>query len=123
MARERGADEKVEERGPTQRVVLRRERVLVLPEGLTGEAFEKTKGDIAKAVGVRAGALNPVEGWIVVGVFEGGTKDKAIERHAGKPGTPDAKPGAYKAPTASAWAGGLIYEAPPAPLVQKRALD
>lgn len=64
-----------------------------------------------------------VEAWTVLGEFEGASKDKAIEAYAGKPGTPDAKPGAYKAPTASAFAGGALYEAPPQPLVTKTALD
>lgn len=118
------ADGKVE-RGPTQRVVLKRERVLVIPFDGNDEADIAARVEAAaKALGPRQGP-KPIDAWVVVGEFEadGLTKDGAIEMHAGKPGTPDAKQGAYKAPTTSAWAGGALYEAPPAPLVQRKALD
>lgn len=115
-----------EPREPTRRVVLRRERVLVIPESVTDEVLREA------LKGVKLGAEKrletaiketPVEAWLVVGEFEGAGKEDAIEAHAGTPGTPDAIPGAYKAPTVRAFAGGALYEAPPKPLVQRRALD
>lgn len=118
MAKQDGPAERVD----TKRIVLRRERVIVLPEALTGEAFEKTKADIAKAVGLRAGSLKPVVAWVAVGEFEGANMTRAIEAHAGKPGTPDAIPGTYKAPSVRAWAGGEEYVMPPSPKVERKAL-
>jgi hypothetical protein len=112
-----------DERVPTPRVVLKRERVLVLPDALTGEAFEKTKADIAKAVGVRAGALNPVEAWVVVAEVEAATKREAIEAHAGKPGTSTAKAGSFRAPSLRAWKDGITYRRPPEPLIEMEAME
>lgn len=124
-ARRRAAAETDEERKPTKRIVLRRERVLVLPDGVRVEELvaAKDERELMKLLGKKVGTDPYAEGWVVVGEFEGQTKDKAIEAHAGKPGTPDAKVGAYKAPGVAAWAGGALYEAPPAPLVEKKALD
>lgn len=122
-----------EERTPTRRTVLKRERVLVLPEDT-----EAAEAVVALIVAAKAGktpaaetvakakkaVIPPVaEAWIVVGEFEGSSKQNAIEAYAGKPNTPEAKPGAYKAPGATAWAGGRHYERPPAPKVEARDLD
>lgn len=122
-----------EEDKPTKRVVLRRERAILLPETMTEDALARlASGDgakqLAKLLGLPESSKVPtacigVEAWTVVGEFEGKSKTQAIEAHAGKPNTPDAKPGAYKAPTSAAFAGGALYEAPPQPLVERKALD
>jgi hypothetical protein len=116
-----------DERAPTKRVVLKRERVLVLPEGVSlNDLDPKVSEAVRKLLKLGGGKANSevhVEAWVVVGEFEGASKNAAIEAHAGKPNTPDAKPGAYKAPGASAWAGGLLYEKPPEPKVERKALD
>lgn len=105
----------------TKRVVLRRERVIVVPDHIDIEqTVQHLKAADSKTWGKGTEAI---DAWVVVGEFDGVSKTKAIEAYAGKPGTPDAKPGAYKAPTASAFSGGSIYEAPPAPLVQRRELS
>lgn len=104
----------------TKRVVLRRERVLVMPPEADAEAI-KTALKEAKLPTWFKTAL--AEAWVVVGEFDGASKTKAIETHAGKPGTPDAKPGAYKAPSVSSWAGGEEYVRPDAPKVERKALD
>jgi hypothetical protein len=113
-------------RKPTKRTVLRRERVLVLPEGIDDAALAEVVKAIPKLPEKKlADALKakPVEAWVVIGEFEGTDKEDAIEAHAGKKNTPDAKPGAYKAPPASGWSGGLLYERPPEPKVEVKALD
>lgn len=112
------------ERKPTQRVVLRRERVLALPDGVRIEELVAAKDERAmmKLLGLRVGDDPYGEAWVPVGEFEGASMTKAIEAYAGKPGTPDAIPGAYKAPTVSAWAGGEEYVKPPAPKVERRPL-
>jgi hypothetical protein len=91
-----------EERGATKRVVLRRSNVLVLPDGVTADDMEKIR---AALTGTRLRASKAEAAWIVVGEFEGSSKDAAIKAHAGEPNTPDAKPGAFKAPSVSAWKG------------------
>jgi hypothetical protein len=106
---------------PTARVVLKRERVLVLPPELDGEALGKTLVDVAKAVGVRAGSLKPVDAWVPVAEATG-SKTHAVEAYAGKAGTAEALPGVYKAPNLSSWRGGEVYEAPPQPLVERKPL-
>lgn len=106
-----------EDREPTQRVVIRKETVIVLPEDITPEKVAAA----AKALGIKSGAT--AEAWCVVGEFAGASKEDAIEAHAGKPGTPDAIPGTYKAPTVRAFAGGARYKAPPKPLVERELID
>jgi len=111
------AEQPEEQREPTQRVVLRKEEVIVLPDGIDREKVAAA----AKALGIKA--TPTAEAWTVVGVFEGSGKEDAIEAHAGKPGTPDAISGTYKAPTVRAFAGGARYVAPPKPLVEREAID
>lgn len=108
----------------TKRTVLKRERVLVLPDSLTQEQLDALIGAVAavKVKGLPTGIAKPQTAWVVVAAGEG-SKTQAIEQHAGKPGTPDAKQGVYKAPNLSAWRGGEVYGAPPLPLVERRALD
>jgi hypothetical protein len=119
------AEDTTDDRGPTRRVVLKRERTLVLPEGVRVEELVAAKDEkaIMKLLGKPIGKDPYTEAWTVVAVKEGASKTNAIEAHAGKPGTPDALPGTYKAPTVSAWSGGEVYEAPPEPLVERKALE
>lgn len=110
-----------EERGPTMRLVLRQERVLVI-SGLTlTDAEEKALREELKKVGIKNSS--PQDAWVVVGEFEGASKEKAIEAHTGEPGTADAKTGTFKAPTVKAFAGGLRLVAPPKPLVEKESIE
>jgi hypothetical protein len=108
---------------PTRRMVLRQEAVLVVPPGVSREKAVEA----AKVLGIKSGATSgegPLKmAWLTVGAFDGKTKEEAIEAHAGKPGTPDAKEGAYKAPPLRGWAGGMRLKAPPKPLVEKEAID
>lgn len=114
------------ERKDTKRTVLRRARAIVVPEKATDEQIEQALA--ALGYGSKSGGRAllkkqpPGDVWIVVGEFVGASKREAIEAHAGKPGTPEAIPGAYKAPTTSAWAGGEEYEKPPEPKVERKAL-
>lgn len=109
------------ERRVTRRMVLRRERVLVLPDDV--ELTAERQKAIAAALGVKTSTkLLPGDAWMVVGEFSG-SKTGAIEAFAGKPGTPDALPGTYKAPGVIAWKGGQVYEKPPEPKVERTALE
>lgn len=119
-----GRRKRPKQEGPTKRVVLRREDVIVLTDldQAQRDAVVKAVGAV-KAKGMPRDVAKPRETWSVVGMFDGDSKTKAIEAHAGKPGTPDAKEGAFKAPTVSAWAGGEVYERPPAPLFERKALE
>lgn len=105
-----------EPKTPTQRMVLRGERVIVLPESVTDAM-------VTEALKTLKGKASVEDAWVPVGVHVGDTKDQAIEAHAGRPGTPDAAPGVYKAPTVKAWAGGLRLVAPPRPLIEKETID
>lgn len=118
MAKDNGS--KAEEpRGPTKRVVLRRENVLTIPQGTDPEKVVEA----AKLLGLKGKITDGAEAWLVIGVFDGDSKTKAIEVYAGKPGTPDAKAGDYKAPPLSGWAGGERYKAPPRPLFEREPLE
>lgn len=112
---------------PTQRVVLKRERVLVLPDGVDLTDLDpKVSEPLRKALGIKGGKANAeahVEAWVVVGEYEGSDKRDAIEAYAGVPDTPDAKPGVYKAPGLTAWKGGRHYEKPPEPKVEAKDID
>jgi hypothetical protein len=116
----------------TKRVVLRRHRAILLPDSMTDEHAVAAEAKVAEVIEDESVELAPGdreqlrvvgEAWVVIGHFEGKTKTNAIEAHAGKPNTPDAKPGAYKAPGVSAWSGGELYERPPEPKVERKALD
>lgn len=103
---------------PTKRIVLKRERVLVVPEEASSEqviaAHKALGGD---------GSPGELAAWREIGEYEGSNKNDAIQAYAGKPNTPDAKVGVFKAPTVSAWAGGKRYRAPDKPLVQAEDID
>lgn len=117
-----------EDRKPTERVILKRERVLVLPDDVDVAALASGDGaaKLAQALGLKSGKVPTasvgVDAWVVVAEAVGSPR-KAIEAHAGKPGTPEAKPGVYKAPTASGWKGGRQYEKPELPKVEARDID
>lgn len=121
----RGQQAKPAERADTMRTVLRRERVLKVPEKATAE-------QVAEALAVlyptdkriqKAATPEGWEAWVVIGPFAGASDTKAIEAYAGKPGQPDSKPGIYKAPPSRSWAGGEIYDKPPEPKVERRRFD
>lgn len=100
----------------TKRMVLARAEAIIIPEGIDPEKLKE-------ALRLIGGRSVPKTVWWEVGEFEGSSKQNALEAYAGKPNTPEAKPGAYKAPGASAWAGGRLYEKPPEPKVEVRDLD
>lgn len=129
MAATRKAKAKAQENGDggreqTRRVVLRRALVIVLPiesgAAVDPDTVGATRGALEGAQKISPEAYLS-EAWVEVGQAVG-TKLQAIETHAGKPGTADAQVGEFKAPPARGWQGGAIYEAPPAPLVQRRML-
>lgn len=112
-----------EERVPTKRTILKRERVLVLPEDVIADP-EKVAA-ILKAVSETKHIKSPqtTPAWVVMGEEEGESKRKAIEAFAGVAGTPEAKPGAWKAPTSSAWSDGRVHERPPEPKIEGSDLE
>lgn len=120
-------------REDTKRVVLKRERVIVLPDAVPengkidlaklAEALGLSQAEAKRLVTTAATGFGSGTAWVVIGEFAGASKRAAIEAYAGKPGTPDAKPGAYKAPGVSAMAGGELYEKPAEPEVKRRSLD
>lgn len=62
--------------------------------------------------------------WQVVELHvEAGSDRKAIVKVAGKPGTPDARPGVYRAVPQRNWRGQANYERPPEPLVDMSWTD
>lgn len=118
--RRKGGDKAAsEEREATQRVVFRRERVIVLPDGV--EKVDPAK--LAEALGVSKSTkiVTADEAWIEVARAEG-SQQQAIEAHAGKPNTPDAKPGAYRTTPARSFKGGRVYTKPPEPKVEAEEL-
>lgn len=119
--------QEAEDRKPTQRVVLERVRVLVLPDGFDVAKLRGSQKDAEEALATLAKGGSKTralvgEAWRECGEFTG-SKKGAIEGYAGKPGTPDAKVGTFKAPTVTAMKGGLKLSAPPQPLVQAEAID
>lgn len=112
------------ERQDTERVILKRERVIVVtelvPEDVTDVALDALK-EAAKSKGGSRASVR--EAWVEVGREKGQDKRNAIKAYAGTPGTPDAKPGVYKAPGVTAFSGGMVYERPPEPKVEAKPLD
>ena len=103
----------------TERVILKLEDVLVLPEGTTVD--DLVHADKATLAGLlEGGALT--RAWREVG-SRAGTKEGSIEAYAGKPGTPEARPGVFKSVPSKSWSGGLIYERPPETKVERRRLE
>lgn len=103
----------------TKRMVLRRENVLVIPDGLDPKKLADIEAAVKKALGAKG---KPTQAWVPLGEFEGSSNTNAIEAYAGKPGTPDAIPGTYKAPSIRSWAGGEVYDKPPLPKVERKPL-
>src|SRR5438105_5962535 len=100
------ASEAVAERETGERVILKRERVIVLPEGIDAEHAEPLLKQVRETVGNRATKAQLTDAWVEVARVTARDKRTAIKQHAGEPNTPDAKPGVYRAPTASSWTGG-----------------
>jgi hypothetical protein len=108
--------------GVTVRTVMKRERVLVLPEDQDMSA--ELLAEIAKLLGVKPKVLRLLsESWHVIGEFEGAAKREAITAYTGPVGEMDTKIGVWKAPPARGWAGGLRTKAPPRPRVEAEAID
>jgi hypothetical protein len=102
---------------------MRAARVIVIPEQIEAE-------QLAAAVEVlypkgkrpeREAAV--VDAWLEVARVTAPTKVAAIEAHAGKPGTPDARLGVFRAPTLTSWKDAQVYNAPPLPLVERTTVD
>lgn len=108
-------------RQPTERVILRRVRGLALPEEF--QITPEQQKEVAKALGLKVSDVPFVEAWQEVSRETGDDKRDAIEAYAGEPNTPTAKPGTYKAPTASAWKGGRQYDRPPEPKVEAKDIE
>ena len=118
MARNATPEPEVE-REATPRVVFRREQVVVIPEGVTFEDLAKAQDEKAlkKLVGAQL-----VEAWVEVD-RKVGSQQQAIEAHAGKPMTPEAKPGVYRTTPARSWKGGKRYTKPPEAKVEAEDIE
>lgn len=108
-----------QDRRPTERVILQRVQALPIPEGVTAEAVTEA----AKLLKVRGRVPLPLVVWTEVDRKTAATKKAAIEAYAGKAGTPDAKAGEYRAPSLTAWKGGLRLVAPPKPLIEAEVFE
>jgi hypothetical protein len=100
-----------------QRMVLKRERALILPDDIDVAALLEA----VKPLKVRGGALTEV--WVPIGEFPGATMRKAIEAYTGRPNQPDTKVGTWKAVSLTNWRGGVVMVAPPKPLVVAKPLE
>lgn len=105
-----------EERVPTRRTILKRERAIVLPDTLTEEQVATVRKAVSDTKYVKSPQTAAV--WMVMGEREGSSKREAIEAFAGKAGTPEALPGDWKAPPASGFSGGRRYEKPSQPKIE-----
>jgi hypothetical protein len=101
----------------TQRIVLKRERAIVLPEDIDEAALLEA----LKQAKIKAMAARDV--WVPVGRFKGATMRKAIRQHTGEPNQPDTKVGTWKAISLTNWRGGEVMVAPPKPLVVAKPLE
>lgn len=111
------------DRKPTERVVLQRVVAMRIPDGATEEQVQAAMDALypkAKAT-ERAGAVG--EAWRHVKTVTAPTKSAAIEAHAGKAGTADALVGVFRAPSVTAWKGGVVYSAPPQPLIERSVIE
>jgi hypothetical protein len=118
-------------RGPNpdagKRVILRGYDVLTLPTTGTETDVEaidavlkaaRTGKTVDAAVLKRAlaGAHHTLA-WKEVETVEVADERRSVEAVAGKPNTPDAKPGRWKSVPLTNWKGEATYERPPEPLV------
>jgi hypothetical protein len=112
-----------EPRAPTERVVLKQERVIVLPFDVAPEqlaaAVEAAYPKASRAVREAAVA----DGWLEVSRQTAASKVAAIEAYAGKPGTADAKLGIFRAPTVTSWKDAVVHSAPPLPLIERQVIE
>lgn len=112
-----GKRAKPDERVITRRMVLRRVRAVELPSGAEGDTLD----ELAKRVAKQLRDAEVMHAWVECGEFDG-SKVGAIEQHAGKPGSPDAQVGDFKAIPARSWAGGVRHSQPPLPKVERELL-
>lgn len=115
------------ERESTKRTVLRRASVLVLPEGFDASKLTGSEKDAAEALATLGKGGSRTRGkvgeaWVVLGEASG-SDVRAIEAYAGQNGSPDAIPGTYKAVPSRSFKGGMIYEKPPEPKVERKRLE
>jgi hypothetical protein len=103
-------NEEAKEPKPTLAKVLKRENVLVLPEGVDPEKLKEAQKLLRSS--------SPMEAWVVVAEHAASNKTKVIEMHAGVEGAPDALPGVWKAVPVINWKGGKVYLKPPEPKVE-----
>lgn len=108
---------------PTPRLVMKNERVLILPEGVEdvdlaklGDALGLPKAQASRLV------VSP-DAWIPVSEQTGSNMRQAIVAYTGPVGEPDTKVGVFKAPPARSWKGGMRLKAPPKPKVEAEAID
>lgn len=118
----------------TQRMVLRGLPAILVPHGVSNDVLKKVQG-LLRDPAVLAAVVEQGEGnaddvglfvplaFTVEGEPQTGSKDRCIEAVAGKAGTPDARPGTYRAPSMSAMRGGKRYTRPPRPKVEAETLD
>jgi hypothetical protein len=121
------SEEEAAERRPTERVILQHSFVIKLPGGgVDREVLEKVI-KLLELKGPNGRAAKPQdvlgEAWVEVSRKVGSSKRAAIEEYAGKAGTPDAKVGVFRAPSTTAWKGGVENTAPPLPLVESRVIE
>lgn len=109
-----------EDRKPTERVVLERVNVLLIPEGATDEQVLAAHNALNPKSKARRAV--PGEAWML-GTTTIGSKKDAIESYAGKAGTSTAKIGTFRAVPLRSWKGAVVHDAPPAPLVQRSLID
>lgn len=122
MSTENGAKapEQDEDRRPTERVILEKIAAVVIPPDATVEQVEAAVKALATK-GVRKPDRGPA--WQEVSRQTAPSKKAAIEAYAGKAGTADAKVGEWRAPSVTAWKGGLKHSAPPKPLIEAEAFE
>lgn len=109
---------------PTMRVVLKRERALIVPDDLSDEQLRAImEAAVGAVTGKAKRSVRWQAAWIVIGEFEGASQSKAIRAHTGEPGRPDTKAGDFKAPPVKSWRGGERMVAPPQPLFRAEPLE
>lgn len=118
-----GESEQDQERRPTERVILKAERVVVLPAGAQPDQIAVAVEALYPKAKRAEREASIADAWLEVARHTAATKSAAVEAHAGKPGTPDAKLGTFRAPTLTAWKDAVVHDAPPLPLVQRSVID
>lgn len=108
----------------TERVILEQRRVIVLPADVGSETVQGALNVINDSLkGKTREKAVPAEAWTVCDQRAAVSKRASIVAHTGEPGTPDARPGTFKAVPVGNWKGGLVLKAPPRPLVMATELE